>query len=514
MNYLSNVIRFLFCLGFFSGTALVVAAQSISQPHRIEIEDEDSNPIEVLPLPDSTFLIYKRPYFSFKKEHSFQKYSKDFKLVWSQKVELENRLEFYQFFPGPDFVYALYKHSNSSEFSILKIDPKTGTNILNSYNLRQHDIKYEVDLESFQILENHIFITAKSSVNSFVIHLDEINNELKTIPALYGPLNTLVDFHLDTLTRRAEFILAESKSNIGRLQVKRFNSQGNLFTSNFIRPVERQSLITAKISPGDSTRKVIIGAYSLRDSRFAQGLFSTTLNNLETIRYYDFIQLKHFFDFMRKKSRERLFTKAQKYAAKNKTFRQQYQLLIHDAIWHGEKLYLVGEVYNQRSTTYRSLYNYRSSAILARARWRPDLLENAYRTNPGYNRNYKYSHSLVCVFDKDGNYLWDNSLVIKDVEDDELIPVSQFGFYQDKTIMAYAYEKEIRYKIVNQDSTSEEALVEPLRTNAPDEKITSADNTTLLHWYGPHFIAFGYHYIRSPRSSNKRIFFINKVSFK
>jgi hypothetical protein len=119
----------------------------------------------------------------------------------------------------------------------------------------------------------------------------------------------------------------------------------------------------------------------------------------------------------------------------------------------------------------------------------------------------------VCAFDKTGKLLWDNSFTLKDAMQENLVENTQLARDGDKLIMAYSDEKFIRYKIVQQDSVSDNNLKVPVRTTHEKEKVTETEKTGLLQWYGNVFIAFGYQRVRPANSSARNIFYLNKVVF-
>jgi hypothetical protein len=129
------------------------------------------------------------------------------------------------------------------------------------------------------------------------------------------------------------------------------------------------------------------------------------------------------------------------------------------------------------------------------------------------NPAFRYSHAVLCAFDRQGKLLWDNSFVLKDIVLSGLDPFTQLGFAGNKVVMAYPYQEEIRYKVVTRDSTSENDLKVPLAGKTPEEKVTSVDNLSLTHWYGPHFLAFGFGRIKPPKGVAREVFILNKVSF-
>ena len=485
-------------------------AQEILQEARAEIEAKTfSENYEVIPFPDSTLIVYKSPYYDlFKPKHSFTRFDENLKQVWEITIELDDYLDLHQIYPADKFLYILYLDRNPMRFHLLRLDTRTSEHTLTRYNLKDFDLDSDTRLDEFKVLGDQVFITAHNNRNFLVLHLDLQEHEIRPIPALYDQLSALADFHLDTVANRAEFILAESNGPRGRLQAKRFSLEGNLYTTNFIQPDFRRNLITARFTPGDSTGKRLIGAFSVRDLRFAQGLFTAPLTGGEdSIVYYDFLELKHFFDFLSKGAQRRLQQRAERYKQKNKELRLSYRVMLHDLQTYRDTLYLFAEAYTISHNTSqinryltRSVYPYINGVYVP------------HQTPP--EAQTKYSHSVVVAFDRQGKLLWDNAYVLEDAVTNELAQLTQPAFAGNKIILAYAYKKDIRYKVIDRDRPSDNELSVPVQTNTEGEKVTSTEDADLQHWYGANYVAFGFQHIRQPGNPSREVFYLNKVTFE
>jgi hypothetical protein len=486
------------------------AAQDILQGARAEIEAKTfSDNYEVIPFRDSTLIVYKSPYYElFKPKHSFKRFDQNLKQLWEINIEMEDYLDLHQIYPTDKYLYILYLDRNPMRFHLLKLDTRTSEHTITRYNLKDFDLDGDTRLDEFKVLGDKVFITAHNNRNFLVLHLDLQAKEIKPIPALYDQLSALADFHLDTVSNRAEFILAESNGPRGRLLAKRFSVQGDLYTTNFIQPDFKKNLITARFTPGDSLSKRLIGAFSTRDLRFAQGFFTAPLTGgQDSIVYYDFLALKHFFDFQTKRAQRRLKQRAERYKQRNKDLRLSYRILLHDLQEHRDTLYLFAEAYSVTHNTDQV------NRYLARSHY--PYINGVYLPNQKPpEAQTRYSHSLVVAFDKNGRMLWDNAYVLEDAVTNELGQLTQPAFAGDKIILAYAYKKDIRYKIIDRDHPSDNELTMPVSTYSLEEKVTSTEDADLQHWYGPHYVAFGYQHIREPGNPSREVFYLNKVSFE
>jgi len=499
-----QAVFFIWC----SVISYMAAGQTITQPSRKELEiDAFKEIVEVIPSEDSTLLLYRRPYFdNFKAKHIFQKLDQDLNQQWEFTLELDDYQEFHQYFVTPDFVYLMYLDRTPGRFYIFKINKANSENTLTKYNLKDFDIDRDVQFEKFKVLQNQLFIMAYNNRNVLVIHVDESKKQIKTIPALYDQLSAISDFHLDTTTQRAEFVMAESNGIRGRLQVKRFSPGGDLYTNQFILPEFKKNLVTGQVSPGDSASKLVIGSFNSRTLRTAEGIFTTPLPATEnSISYYPFLKLTHFFDFLSKRARRRLDQRAARYEQKNKELRQHYRLLIQDLEVHRDTLYLFAEAYTPVTNN--------SSRLLNRATAYPlGMLNLPPRDRDMTPSEFRFSHSFVLAFDRKGKLLWDNNYVLEDAATTTLAPVAQHAFAGDKIVMAYAFEKDIRYKIINRDSTTDNEASVPLEGMQLNDKLSEPDAPDLKFWYGSHFITYGFQRVRSGKSPSQEVFYLNKIS--
>ena len=501
---LRQAVIFICC----SVVSFFAAGQTITQPIRKELEiDAFKEIVEVFPDQDSSLLLYRRPYFdTFKAKHIFQKYNKELNQQWEFTLEMEDYQEFHQYFITPDFIYLMYLDRMPGRFYILKINKNNSENNLTKYNLKDFDIDRDVRFDKFKVLQNQLFIMASNNRNVLVIHVDEAKKQIKTIPALYDQLSAISDFHLDTTTQRAEFVMAESNGIRGRLQVKRFSPQGDLYTTQFILPEFKKNLVTGQVSPGDSASKLVIGSFNSRTLRTAEGIFTTPLPATEnSINYYPFLKLTHFFDFLSKRARRRLDQRAARYEQKNKELRQHFRLLIQDLEVHQDTIYLFAEAYTPYTSNSNRLFNRATSYPLG-------MLNLPPRDRDMSPSEFRFSHSFVLAFDKKGKLLWDNNYVLEDATTTTLAPVAQHAFAGNKIVMAYAFEKDIRYKIINRGTTTENEASVPLEGMQLSDKLNEPDAPDLKFWYGSHFITYGFQRVRPDNSPSREVFYLNKIT--
>jgi len=489
-------------------TGLVLAAEEPTQPARLELPlDAYNSEVSIQPIPaDSSvvLLIEQLKPGDFHTTLGFQKYNYQLRPMWSSPLEVPKGFSFDRLTAEGNIVYALFRPDvQSKQLWIAELDAQTG--IIYAHMFETEDVR---DIYDFKVLRGQIFLTVVVETHLTALLLDLRRNRITPLPAVYEQLPTNFTFSADALARRLDFISSQSNGYKTRLQVKQLSAEGQLLRSEFVQAESDRNLLTAQLSPGPRDR-LLLGTYSLRDTRYAQGLFVTDLNEDPTLtgsrrslRFYDFLNLKHFFDYVSPSRAVRLKVRGEQLRATNRNLRLHYRLLTHELLPTPEGYILVGEIYNQR---------FRSTA--------------AYQPNTGMplgsttnnTDGYYTTHAIVCGFDRQGNLLWDNTFVLKDARSYDLVEMVQLRPLPDgrRYVLAYLDEYRIRYKIIDGANASPNDLMVPVQTTRSDtkEKANNATQQGMLAWYGSRFLAYGYQRIRATNGTNRDVYFLNAVAF-
>jgi hypothetical protein len=330
----------------------------------------------------------------------------------------------------------------------------------------------------------------------------------------------------DAATRRAEYVLSQTNGRKSRLLLKQLTDRGQLVSSEFVQAESDRSLITAQLTPPqDTTARLLMGTYSLRDANFAQGLFATDLRATSgtgaksPLRFYDFLRLKHFFDYLKPSRRARLRLRTERRIARSvRPLRWHYRLLLHELLPQPDGGYvLVAEVYypHYRYSNYGSYTGPFNS------------LGNQYGGfgHPGtYNSRifdgYQTTHALVCGFDRSGTLLWDNTFVVQNLRRSDLEEAVRLQSLPDgRLVLAYLDEHKLRYKLINRAESSPNDHEVPIQTalsTAPAngaERPADTSQADLLPWFGSRFVATGYQRVRVDNGPDREVFFLNSVVF-
>lgn len=189
--------------------------------------------------------------------------------------------------------------------------------------------------------------------------------------------------------------------------------------------------------------------------------------------------------------------------------RFRYRLLVHDLIENEDEIILVAEVYYP---------NYRSTTA-------PYMIGGTFSRN--YLRmedSYRYTHAIVCGFDKSGKLKWDNSFTLKNLLSDRLQQMVQLTRSGKYYVLAYPDEKGIHTEVIHRDKTVVEVEKYEIGAGADYEKVINQESATILAWYDQYFMTYGTQKLGIDRQNrnhasniaethHREVFYIQKLSY-
>ncbi|MBT9391742.1 hypothetical protein KLP40_01090 [Hymenobacter sp. NST-14] len=502
------------------------------QPLRTELLLESSNSdVQVQPLVEDSslvLLVERDPVLMGKPEHYFQKFDKHLRPASAVPLAVPRGYDFQRICAEGTDVYALFSGPDNGTLWVAAYDTKTG-------ELGQGEFKTKRtrQIHDLKALEGNLFVTVEVDQHLTLLLLDLHQATFRFLPSVFETLPTRFTFLADSVTKRAELILSETNGFKSRLQLKQLDDDGQLLRTEFVQAGSERGLLDAQLSPGDSAARLLAGTYTLRDSRYSQGLFASDLTagvtetgQRRSLRFYDFLNFKHFFDFMKPARLARMRQRHERRRASDRQFRHRFQLLMHDMLPTPEGYVLVSEVYYPRYNTsnypygnFGGLGSYGYSNLGGLNGFGYPSRYNGFSTGRRPSEGYRTTHALLCGFDRQGNLLWDNSFLLKDVDHAQLqetvcfrpLPNGQFA-------VAYLKDDNFYYKLVDRSAPAPndwQVTLRPSPTEAGprEEKATSTQQEQLMAWYGTRFLAVGYQHIRPEQGPGRDVFFLNVLEF-
>ena len=143
--------------------------------------------------------------------------------------------------------------------------------------------------------------------------------------------------------------------------------------------------------------------------------------------------------------------------------------------------------------------------------YRPYSFNNAARTV----NEIKTSQATVLSFDPQGKVRWDQSIKIEDVRMSGVDQVSDFYVADNRLILLYKKESELKMKAITLGTDKAEEATSPIQTGSPEDNIRSEREYEggVRHWIDNTFYVWGYHTVRNTNSDDRvrEVFYINKV---
>jgi len=461
----------------------------------------------------------ERP-LSSKSAFVFQRYDHDLRLRQELAVEVPDEFRFVRQCAEGTTVYALF----ASRSTPGRLWAAAYNGPLAQVRTQAFDTRLSRDIVELKALDGRLFATVllNDQLHVSALLLDVATGQMQYLSSIYERVPTQLTFVADAASRRAEYVLSQTNGRKSRLLLKQLTDRGQLVRSELVQAESERSLITAQLSPPqDTSARLLMGTYSLRDASYAQGLFATDLRPVAgtgakaPLRFYDFLRLKHFFDYLKPRRLARLRLRTERRVARAvPPLRWRYRLLLHRLLPQADGGYvLVAEVYYPH-------YRYNSYGSYAGPF---NSLGNQYGTSPYANSRifdgYQTTHALVCGFDRTGTLLWDNVFVVENLRRYDLEEAVRLQALPDgRLVLAYLDEEKLRYKLINRAESApndQHVLLQtgPAGAAADTERTAETSQADLLPWFGSRFVATGYQRVRVEHGRDREVFFLNAVVF-
>ena len=473
--------------------------------------------VQALPADSTVVLLVgrNRP-LSNKSSFAFQQYDQALHLRQELALEVPTEFAFRRMCAEGNTVYVLF--SSTSTPGRLWAAAYNGR--LGQVRTQQYETRLSREIVDLKALDGRLFATVllNDQLHVTALLLDVASGQMQYLSSIYEPLPTQLTFVANAASRRAEYVLSQTNGRKSRLLLKQLTDRGQLVSSEYVQAESERSLITAQLTPPqDTSARLLMGTYSLRDPSFAQGLFATdlrpTTGTKPPLRFYDFLHLKHFFDYLKPSRQARLRERTQRRLARSVPPRRwHYRLLLHELLPQPDGGYvLVAEVYYPH-------YRYNSYGNLP-----PAFYNGPSQYGYGYGNSrvfdgYQTTHALVCGFDRSGTLLWDNTFVVENLRRSDLEEAVRMQSLSDgRVVLAYIDEEKLRYKVINRAESSANDRHVPIQTGsgavAVTERVSDTSQADLLPWFGTRFVASGYQRIHVEHGPDREVFFLNSVVF-
>lgn len=297
--------------------------------------------------------------------------------------------------------------------------------------------------------------------------------------------NTVIDNTIYALVRAGEDV-----------QLVRVDKRGKLLGTNNLTADIPERIVSASVSKAGS-RFFVTGTYSKVKKGGAEGIFFSELKNnqFNNIRFYNFLDLKNFTEYMSSRKQAKIERKKAKAEKAGKEYALDYLMASHRIMTDGKDYFYLGEAYYPV---------YRTTMV-------GNMVMSTFA-------GYDYTHAVLAKFNAAGNLLWDECFPM----DPRTLPMYVKRFvsasmkgnnvnllFADKNRLVSKLFRNADGKVI-QDRTSE-----MIETGNDEEDVKKMRYSNSQYWYGDNFLVYGTQVVKNSKTGERRkVFAITKYTIK
>ncbi|HLT79591.1 MAG TPA: hypothetical protein VKZ86_01100 [Cyclobacteriaceae bacterium] len=487
---------------------VVPAAAQIEQPKRFELKLDNNEPgFRVTPAASRGLILHR--FVRSQQEYFLEiiRLDTSFQEQWRGSIPIEGNMAFIAAVTHGTNVYFLFHAFTAKSFLLFELEQDSG-------QYRQYEINsfLRFSATECQITGRGVLIGGYFNRVPLVLFHDLQTHQSSILPGLLnedGELTQIKVFEDDSFQ-----VLIGGRNYLRQrtIWIKTYQPDGSIVNNYALEPAENTGLIFGRTTRSAGNVHILSGVYGYRNSEFSRGLFISSIDpsGLQTTKYYNFGDLENFFNYMKARRSNRIKQRIERRKIRGKKVRFNYRFLIHEVIEHNDQFIVLGEAFYPQYTSVSSGYQgfFYPRVYSGYPMFRGDQMFDGYR----------YTHAVIIGFDRDGNLLWDNSFEISDVKTYSLEQFVRFEVQEDKIVLLYLYDNQIRTKIIRDNEVLEGKTIDPIRTLHENDVVVKARRNTsqLNYWYEANFYAYGIHEIESETAGGstekRRVFFVNKIN--
>lgn len=471
----------------------------LEQSDRLEIptNTSSSEQFEVFSLGEQGILsVIRGNEFSNRNEQwQFVKYDTAMHVLWKTSYKLDSRYIPVMAHKGEHSGYWLFAEPDTDRFLFLQLNFDDG-----SIDIHRANLLSSVDVQQFKVLGSKALISGYYRSRPVVLVHSFFDHTTRVLPGLYEKNTELNNVDINEQDGYINVITYAYRKKNCVFEIKTYNYDGKLLKKTSLSD-PRNSFISGQIVPLNPDDSYLIGNYSVGCTQYSQGLYVTHIsdNEPDEPQFIEFSELQNFFNYMKPKRRQRMLERIDKRKSIGKENRFRYRLLVHELIQTENEIVLVAEVYypNQKA----------SSPIISANMSRP----YSSRSIDGY----RYTHAIVCAFDRNGKFKWDNCITIKNLTSFDLQEMVQVTRVDDYFVLAYPQEGEIHTEVISRNKVVVESEKFKISAKSEREKVLNSEDNYLSPWYGQYFLAYGTQRLGvSSVGQGREVFYIDKLTYR
>lgn len=489
----------------------VVLLSQVKQPERFEYSlTEDEGSFELSKIENNKLLLFRknRQVTSEGRAWQFIKLDSALNKEWEKIFFIDEDLIYARHASIDEHLYFLFINGNKKTTNLELVDIQSENGPATKRTIKN---VIPFNLTHFEASRHGILIGASYNYRPLILYYNLEQKKSKILPGFYHERSELVQIKVNE-DQTVDVILSGTSFNTRNkktLLIKKFDQEGNMIRDIILDNKEQKSLLFGRSCDLENGRQIVAGTYANRNSDYSRGIFLASINDYGeyNINFYNYGDLENFFSYMRAKREQRVLERVQRRKIRDRKLRFNYRLLMHDVIRSGDKYIMLGEAFYPR-------YKHPSNAEIA-----------GFFTGPARNAEvifdgYRYTHAVVAAFDESGKLLWDNSFEINDVKTFKLEQFVHVNVQDDKVVLLYVYENQIRSKIISDNEVLEGKTYSDIALKFESDKLAKSGNSIgeIVQWYDNNFYTHGIQEIKNLRDSDvgitRRVFYVNKVYYQ
>lgn len=499
---------------FFLMVGVDLLPAQIVQSGRLELamESGETEKLKAASLGNNGLILYRR--LAGKKDDQLEliKIDTALKETWKGYITLGKNVGLLRVQHTDELFFLLFRDRSfiGGDFQIVGVNHRNGAYVL--YTIKN---LIPFNPSEFLITKQGALIGGYFNYRPIILYYNFKQQRSKVLPGFFnepGELDQLKSYPDGSVD-----IIVSAKNYEKRrsLWIRNYDSLGDLIKTTILKPEERKNLIFGRSVKLPNGEQIVAGVYG-RFSDYSRGIFVAGINPVGeyAIVYYNFAQLQNFFSYMKARRQKRIKDRIERKTIRGKKVKFNYRFIIHDIIPYQNQFIMTGEAFYPHyiyPTQMFSGYRYNPTSVAM-----PGSYFNPRLRNDVIFDGYQYTHAVVIGFDNNGKVRWDNSFEINDVKTMQLEQFVKIKPEKDRIILMYLFQNTLRAKIIHDAEVLEGKTQDPMKTNFNNETedIQGLENEQLDYWYDGYFFAYGVQRLKQESGRARRVFFINKITYK
>ena len=369
------------------------------------------------------------PAKSFNRLLHFYYLDKNLKQIWQSSVTISRFNKIVDWRSSKDYIYILIATTSNHKYKFLKVNLDSSADhfeIIEWKNIfKNFIIRTFLTFDYKVLLIGHI----DGKPNIIYFNIDNEEQNFTILPSINQLKKTkLHNIHVDHKNQIITTLLYRAGRNLEKnLYLNQYNFEGNILRNTIIELNRDESLLTFRIVKLKHWNWLIVGTYSYKYQKKAQGIYCFRMQEDKLIsqKFYAFHNFKYIFKDLKPKKESNLKKRIQKRLHMPKALPYAYHVILHKLYYKKETISLLGEIVEFENPSQNR------NAALVRPRFSPNMAIRHNNQSPTYdgtyfNHNinlellsinespvtfYRYQKAFICSLDLEGRLLWDNLFI-------------------------------------------------------------------------------------------------------